>query len=312
MDFEKVLHKSEEVLRRVRQELTPDLSFLNDPTDNRLLLLGEAAITLALACGLKSEPTATKPATPAPVQGPEKPPRLPDMGLSIPEVEWERAIANKPRWQILPDASNESNLLCPTWATQICIGKTGSSLTVAINRTTFELMMDRSGLRNPKLPTRIMFLEDWPKTGPDEEGKVQAGLTTIVNNGQSELIVIWMKFVAWRSLKMAEHQNLPIDSYFNGQSSQITSEWLAHEMGHGGKEIKDFWDPAKKQYKIDTELVHPQVYAFHERYTELYNRAFTQGRGANALLVGVESIGNLEEIRSLLYAEADVRGIKFE
>lgn len=115
-----------------------------------------------------------------------------------------------------------------------------------------------------------------------------------------------------RALKLAEYNKQPIGEYFNGWASIQTSEWFVHELAHAGKEIKDLWDFSKKQFKIDPESVHPQIFGFQNKYTDPYKKAVTRGRGANALIVGIEAIGNLNMLRTKLYAEAETRGIKFE
>lgn len=259
-----------------------------------------------LAACASSEPSV--PAVPLSKEG-----AVPNLNLNISETAWDKVTSVRPSWQTLPDASNERNLLCPSWATNICMGKIGPSFRVSINRTLFELIMDESGLRNPLMPTKIAFMEEWPLLDPSNKEKgVVGGLTAITDGVASVLIVMWMKFAAWRALKFAEYNKQPVKEYFNGIASSQTSEWFVHELAHAGKEIKSFWDPQRRQYKIDTEIVHPQIFDFQKRYRTLYERAFTQGRGANALLVGLESVGNLDQIKTRLYTEAEARGIKFE
>lgn len=236
-------------------------------------------------------------------------PKIPNLNLNIDEAGWNTALSKPVRWDILPDATEERNLNCPAWAPNICMGKVSNNLRIAVNPTLAEFLFTQAGMTNPPLPTRIVFVEDWGEKVSDEVHN--AGFTAVTQDGKSQNIVMYLKYLAWFTMKQIDTSRVsPAEDHFGGLASYNLSVWTVHEMGHAGAELKALWKPGQPILEQLSEETHPQIYNFQRRYEALYNRAASQGRALQALVFGVELNTNFNQFRQRIYQEATNLGIK--
>lgn len=235
--------------------------------------------------------------------------KIPNLNLNINETGLSTALSRAMRWDILPDATDQRNLSCPTWAPNICMGKVSSNLRIAVNPTLAEFLFTQAGMTNLPLPTRIVFVEDWGEKVSDEARN--AGFTGITQDEKAQNIVMHLKYLTWFTMKQIDASRVsPAEDHFGGLASYNLSRWTVHEMGHAGAELKALWKPGQLIPEQVTEATHPQIYNFQRRYEDLYNRAANQGRALQALVFGVELDTNFNQFRQRIYQEATNLGIK--
>lgn len=232
-----------------------------------------------------------------------------DLGLSIDESGFWRAVQSA-RFGVLTETWDKDKLDCPTGAPGICMGEASPSFRMAINASMLDFMLKQSRLYNPSLPTNITFVEEWlSKPGEKEH---TSGFTAISNDQKDQVIYISLKAAAWLAFKDLEQRNLSLD-YFNGAISYFVSSIAAHEFGHGGAQTK-FLDRLGNLFPEESflEKMHPQIYDFQNRYTDLYDKALERGKGDQASIFVVNPINELSLVgyKSRLYTEARELGLE--
>lgn len=231
---------------------------------------------------------------------PPKTPEAPNLNLKMNKEEWQRLVRQKAQWEFLPDGTNKNNLICPTWASNVCMGKISSLFRVAVNKQVAKFMFVQASLQHLPIKTNLVFIEDWgQKEG--EEGH-QAGFTGFVPGISEQDIILWLKFAAWHAIRNIEANNLPLEEYFAGFASYYLSEWAVHEMAHAGAERKAFGlelIPSNLEGSL-----HKQVFDFQRQYADLFRESGREQLAENALVFALEPQVSIRQIRDLLNAEA--------
>lgn len=235
-----------------------------------------------------------------PTDAPPKTPEAPSLNLKIDKEEWRRLIRQRVNWEFLPDATNKNNLMCPSWAPNICMGKISSLFRIAVNKPVAEFMFTQASGRQFPIKTDIVLIEDW---GQKEGGEGhQAGFTALVPGIGEQIIILWLKFAAWYAIKNIEANNLPLEEYFAGFASYYLSEWAVHEMAHAGAERRAFGSrliPPNLE-----EPLHKQIFDFQRQYADLFREAGREQLAENALVFALEPQVSIRQIRDLLSAES--------
>lgn len=262
------------------------------------LAVGGAALVVAEKLGLIDLiPTADKEET-----------AVVDLGLRIDEEAFFRAARSIPRWETLPDATDKSKLSCQSLSPNVCQGQSSSLFKVAFNRPMAEFMFRQAKLVNPPIKTNIMFVDEWGESLDSEHG--QGGFSGITADEKEQNVVIFLKRAAWHAFRAAEVQNLSIQDYFQGFLSRFVSAWTVHELGHAGAETKALWKKGQSIVPAQYEAVHPQIFAFQNRYDRLYDQVAKQGLIANALVVALEPLADLSVLRAQIFQEARQKGLE--
>lgn len=230
---------------------------------------------------------------------------VPDLGLKINEADFRAIVKAGNKFDLLPDATDKSKLLA--WSQDIYVGKSSSIFKVAINKPVADFLFRQAKLTNPSLRTNIIFIEDW---GEGDQISGEGGFTGITQDGTEQHIAIWLKRAAWHAFKSADQQKLPVKDYYQGFVSFFASSWTVHELGHAGAENKALWKKGQEIPQDQTEIIHPQIFAFQKQYDSLYDQAGRQGLAANALLVGIEPTIDLNKLRDQIFREARQRGFE--
>ncbi len=231
-----------------------------------------------------------------------------DLGLKVDEAGFWQAVQSA-RFGILTETWDKEKLDCPTGAPGICMGEASPSFRMGINASMLDFMLKQSRLYNPSLPTNITFVEEWlSKPGEKEHA---SAFTVITKDQKEQIIVVSLKAAAFLVFKDLERRNLSLD-YFNGAISFFVSSNTAHEFGHGGAQTKllgRLGNLFPEESFLDK--MHPQIYDFQNRYTNLYDKALEKGMGDQALIFVVNPINELSLVgyRSRLYIEAQELGL---
>lgn len=231
---------------------------------------------------------------------PPKTPEAPNLNLKIGKEEWRGLVRQRANWEFLPEATNRNNLMCPTWAPNVCIGRIGSLFRVAVNKPVAEFMFVQASLRRLPIKTNLMFIEDWgQKLGGEGH---QAGFTALVPGVSEQITILWLKFAAWYTIKNIEANNLPLEEYFAGFASYYLSEWAVHEMAHAGAEREAF-GLGLIPPNLEVPL-HKQIFDFQRQYADLFREAGREQLTENALVFALEPQVPIRQIRDLLSAES--------
>lgn len=233
---------------------------------------------------------------------PPRTPEVPNLNLKINKEEWRRLIRQRANWEFLPDATNRNNLMCPSWAPNICMGRISSLFGIAVNKPVAEFMFAQASLRHLPIKTKLVFIEDWGQK-ENSEGH-QAGFTALVPGASEQITILWLKFAAWYAIRNIEANNLSLEEYFAGFASYYLSEWAVHEMAHAGAERKAFG--LKLIPERFEEPLHRQIYSFQRQYTELFREVEREKLADNALVFAIEPRVPIRQIRDLLVEEAKV------
>lgn len=233
---------------------------------------------------------------------PPRTPEVPNLNLKINKEEWRRLIRQRANWEFLPDATNKNNLICPSWAPNICMGKISSLFRIAVNKPVAEFMFTQSSGRQFPIKTDIVLIEDWgQKLGGEGH---QAGFTALVPGISEQITILWLKFAAWYAIRNIEANNLPLEEYFAGFASYYLSEWAVHEMAHAGAERRAFGlrlIPPNLE-----EPLHKQIFDFQRQYADLFREAERERFAENALVFALEPTIPIRQIRNLLVEQAKV------
>ncbi len=243
------------------------------------------------------------PRPPFPAANVEK--SVPDLGLKIDENGFRALVKAGYKFELLPDAADKSKLLA--WSKDIYLGKSSSLFKVAINKPIGDFLFRQAKLTNPTLTTNIIFAEEW---GEGDQISGEGGFTAITQDETELHIIMWLKRAAWHAFKTADQQKLPVKDYYQGFVSFYASSWTVHELGHAGAENKALWKKGQVIPQDQTEITHPQIFAFQKQYESLYDAAGKQGLAANALLIGIEPTIDLNRLRDQIFREARQRGFE--
>lgn len=231
----------------------------------------------------------------------------PGLGLRIDEAEFWNVIKRGYAYGFVPETDRKDQMYCPPWAPGICMAESSPNFTLAVNGFMAEFMFKQTSAVNPVVPIKMIFIEDWWKT---DEGYV-SGSTAIL---EDEIHVITsLKMEAFRAFKIMEKENTLTTqdtlNHFRGNLSLLISRTAAHELVHAGAETKKFGLLRDKKL---TDILHPQVYDFEEKYDQLIREAAKRTTHEHGLIFGAEPRQNLNLLayRVQINREAQERGIR--
>ena len=233
----------------------------------------------------------------------------PDLEVKLDETGFWKNVKGGARWGLLPNTPDKDKLACPIWAPGICLGEYSSNFKVAVNGPIADFMFRQTQAINPLKPIKMILVEDWIKA---DTGEYLAGGTNILAGEIN--VAISLKALAWNVFLIMENGNIltvpNAGDHFQGTMSLLASRTTAHELMHAGVQ------PKKLGMTIPLEMaekVHPQIYAFEEKYSALVYQAGTQGYSAEGLIFGIEPVENfnLLEYRNLINNEAKSKGLVF-
>lgn len=173
-------------------------------------------------------------------------------------------------------------------------------------------MFTQADLTNPSLPTRILLWENWLDQSRGEHGEYIGGYAAVADDGSDQIVAISLKVVALEAFLGLDRQNLAPADYFDGAVSYVASRYMAHEMAHAGRQTKRFLKKGESLIPDSlSDATHPQIFAFNEKYTQLYSQALLKGSGEAALIFGVslETGVDLQTYKTQLFQEARSRGM---
>ena len=304
----------------LRAELNPttkearrlaDLELLVTPISRRLALrrvgagvVGIGMVGVPLAASLLLRQPGTKESVLA-----SKEEETPDLKLSIDEAGFWRAVAAGPKMVLMPhvNGNNKGNHFGSLG--NIWVSETSSEFKGYINQPMAEFMFKQADFANPILPARLQLWGDWLEGDPGEH---LGGLTSFSMDGTEQAVIISLKAAALLAFKTLETKgiSLPDIEIFNGAISYFASRWGVHELAHAGREMKK-----KKSIGLSlmeqevSDRMHPQIFAFEDKYAQLYDQAAAKGLGPQALLFGVDTAGiDLRTYKQQIYQEASFRG----
>ncbi|MDO8639072.1 MAG: hypothetical protein Q7R43_05855 [Candidatus Daviesbacteria bacterium] len=214
-----------------------------------------------------------------------------DLGLSIDEKDFLKAAA-RPQFGIITQTQGAAGMDCLKSYGDFCVSEASPNFKVGINKSVADLIMKQSGLLNPSLPTEMFFTEEWldlERVSPEES---TAGYVAVSQDGINQIIVISLKAATLQAILDIENRGLSLERNFNGALSFAISYDAAHEWAHAGAQTKKLLEPGTGS--IDEGLstaTHPQIFAFQQRYQNLYGVALSRGLGDGALLF----VANLED-----------------
>lgn len=231
----------------------------------------------------------------------------PNLGLKIDEAGFWNVINKGYAYGFVPETDRKDQMYCPPWAPGICMAESSPNFTVAVNGFMAEFMFRQTEAVNPVNPIKMFFIEDWWKIGED----YVSGSTAILDD---EIHVITsLKMEAFRAFKIMEKENTLTTpdalNHFWGNLSLLISMTAAHELVHAGAETKKFGLFRDKEL---TDILHPQVYDFEEKYDQLIREAAKRTTHKHGLIFGAEPRQNLDLLayRDQLNREAQERGIR--
>lgn len=219
---------------------------------------------------------------------------IPDLGLTIDESGFWRTVVQGARWGVLPNTAYKDKLGCPSWSPGICVGAYSTNFKVGINGPMADFMFRQTRVFNPIKPIKMIFVEDWLKA---DDGTY---LTGGINKSDTVIdIAVSLKAVAWNVFKIMENEGTLVapnaDEHFEGTMSILASRTAVHELAHAGAQVEKL---GLRSDGIEVEAVHPQIYAFDERYDALVRQAAARGLPEGGLIFGVQP---LESVNRLSY-----------
>lgn len=231
--------------------------------------------------------------------------RFTDLGLEIDENGFWKAVNSGPSFGVI--SKNIMDCLKPLG--DFCVSNRAANFEISLNRPMLDFISGQADLLNPSIPTRMQFIEDW--VGDDKEGPVGA-FTTTTDDRSEQIIFVSLKAAALSAFRNLEKNNLPVQDYFDGAISFFTSTFSVHEFAHAGAETKRFIKSGEPIPSNDFfELVHPQVFAFQDRYTNLYIEAQDRNLGEKAIMFKVLFKGtDIEAYKQQIFTEARAKGIE--
>lgn len=254
---------------------------------------------LGLSCATQPVRSPTNP-TPSPLE--QRALEI-DLGLNINEEGFWKAVNAGPIFGLITETSDKARMDCLGSLGDFCIAEASPNFKVAINQPIADFMFRQSGLFNPSLPTRMLLVEEWLDTSEEQTG----AFTAVANDRSDQVIVISLKTAVLQALKDLERKGLSPEVYFDGAVSYFVSQMSSHEMADAGARTKKLLAPGA--ILIGDNLIHAtqsQVFAFSNRYTELYDQASAKEAGRAALIFGVtlETGVELESYRASILQEA--------
>lgn len=227
-----------------------------------------------------------------------------DLGLKIDENGFWKAIQQGPRFGSI--SKNTIDCLKPLG--DFCISDASANFEISLNRPMLDFVFAQANLLNPSIPTRMQFVEDW--VGDQKEGPVGA-FNTITDDGSEQIIFVSLKAAALSAFKNLEKNNLPAQEYFDGAVSFFISSFSAHEFAHSGAETKKLFRRGEALPSNDLlERIHPQIFAFQDRYTKLYLVAQNKNLGENSIIFKVIFKGtNIQAYKQQIFSEAKALGL---
>ncbi len=235
--------------------------------------------------------------------------KAPDLGLSINEAAFLRVAAQGSRIGTIPQTEDKDKGDLLRSLGDIRVAASSPSFTLAINQPMADFMFRQADLANPALPTRIFFWEGWLDPS---KGEQPGGYTSIKDDGSDQIIVISLKAAALEAFLDLDRKKLAGADYFEAATSYFISKYMAHEMAHAGRQTKRLLKKGESSIPEGfADVTHPQIYAFDEKYAQLYNQAFLKGIGQGALIfeTSLEPGVDLDSFRTQIFQEARTREI---
>lgn len=232
-----------------------------------------------------------------------------DLELDIDEAGFWRVVNGGHRFGIITQTEDRNKMDHLRPHGNLWVAETSSSFRVAINKPMADFMFKQADLINPSLPTRMLFVEAWLDPA---RGEHTGGFTAISDNGVDQIIIISLKAVALEAFLDLERKGLSLVDYFDGALSYFASRYTAHEIAHAGRQTKRLFKRRMTFIPDDLlDAIHPQISAFDQKYTQLYNQASDRSLGEAAMIfaVGLEERVNLSTFRAQILQEARLRGM---
>lgn len=264
---------------------------------NFLRLAVAAGTTLtAAACGL-------------PIKPPEKQ-QVTNLGLRIDESEFWNIAGAGPVLRIITQTGDKNKMDHLITMGDLYMAEASPKFIIAINRDMAEFIFKQADLAKPSLPTRILFVEDWLEP---ERGEQTGGYTAIADDRSDQVVVISLKAASYEAIKDLQRKKLPLEDQFDGAVSFFVSKYVARLSADAGSRTKKLLRPGSNLIPNDLmDATKPQLDAFEQSYTHLYNEASVRNLGLQALIfvASLESNLSRQAYINQILQEAKARGIE--